>query len=89
MLQPRSTTHEMDPRLLISKQTIEAETNAGLKALTHLLSLPLRLKETRVYQSLEGESMEELNAIHRELEQNAEIVLDSLYRIKKVPKAWL
>ena len=79
----------MDPRLLLSKQTIEAETNAGLKALTRLLSLPLRLKETRVSQSLEGESMEELNAIHRELEQNAEIVLDSLYRIKKVPKAWM
>lgn len=88
MLQGRGP-HELDPRLVLSKQTIEAETNAGLKALTALLSLPQRLKESRVYQSLEGDAMEELNAIHRELEQNAEVVLDSLYRIKKVPKAWV
>lgn len=79
----------MDPRLLLSKHTIDTETNAGLKSLTALQSVPQRLNESRVIQALEGEVKEELSVIFRELDHHTHIVLDSLYRIRKVPKNWM
>ena len=79
----------MDPRLLLSKHTIDTETTAGMKSLTTLLGLQQRLNETRTFQSLDSEMKEELSVLFRELEHHSDIVLDSLYRIKKVPKNWM
>jgi len=75
--------------LLLSKRTIEDETQAGLQSVTALGSLAQRLENQRILQSVDPEVKEELEAIRAELRSHSDAVLDMIYRIKKVPKAWI
>ena len=40
-------------------------------------------------QTVDPEVKEELEAIRNELKSHTDAVLDMIYRIKKVPKAWM
>ena len=81
--------HQLDPRLLLSKRTIEEETQSGLHSVTALGSLAKRLENQRIMQTVDPEVKEELEAIRNELKSHTDAVLDMIYRIKKVPKAWM
>ena len=81
--------HQLDPRLLLSKRTIEDETQSGLQSVTALGSLAQRLDNQRILSSVDPEVKEELEAIKHELKSHTDAVLDMIYRIKKVPKAWM
>ena len=88
-MQARAGVHQLDPRLLLSKRTIEDETQSGLQSVTALGSLAQRLDSQRILQSVDPEVKEELEAIRMELRTHSDAVLDMIYRIKKVPKAWM
>lgn len=81
--------HQLDPRLLLSKRTIEDETQSGLQSVTALGQLAQRLDNQRILQSVDPEVKEELEAIKNDLRSHTDAVLDMIYRIKKVPKAWM
>lgn len=85
-LQPRGV-HQLDPRLLLSKRTIEDETQSGLQSVTALGSLAQRLD--RIVSSVDPEVKDELELIKHELKSHTDAVLDMIYRIKKVPKTWI
>ncbi|KAL3142821.1 hypothetical protein ABBQ38_003117 [Trebouxia sp. C0009 RCD-2024] len=87
--QVRGGAHQLDPRLLLSKRTIEDETQSGLQSVTALGSLLQRLDNQRILQSVDPEVKQELEAIRCELQSHTDAVLDMIYRIKKVPKAWI
>ncbi|KAL3151999.1 hypothetical protein ABBQ32_001119 [Trebouxia sp. C0010 RCD-2024] len=87
--QVRGGAHQLDPRLLLSKRTIEDETQSGLQSVTALGSLLQRLDNQRILQSVDPEVKQELEAIRSELQSHTDAVLDMIYRIKKVPKAWI
>lgn len=87
--QTRGNVHQLDPRLLLSKRTIEEETQSGLHSVTALGSLAKRLENQRIVQTVDPEVKEELEAIRNELKSHTDAVLDMIYRIKKVPKAWM
>lgn len=84
-MQPRGV-HQLDPRLLLSKRTIEDETQSGLQSVTALGSLAQRLD--RIVTSVDLEVKDELELIKHELKSHTDAVLDMIYRIKKVPKQW-
>ena len=88
-MQVRGGAHQLDPRLLLSKRTIEDETQSGLQSVTALGSLLQRLDNQRILQAVDPEVKQELEAIRSELQSHTDAVLDMIYRIKKVPKAWI
>ena len=88
-MQTRGGVYQLDPRLLLSKRTIEEETQSGLQSVTALGSLAKRLENQRILQTVDPEVKEELEGIRNELKSHTDAVLDMIYRIKKVPKAWV
>lgn len=87
--QVRGGVHQLDPRLLLSKRTIEDETQSGLQSVTALGSLLQRLDNQRILQAVDPDVKQELEAIRSELQSHTDAVLDMIYRIRKVPKAWI
>lgn len=78
----------MDPVLREAERVLEAETSRGLIVVSALLKIAERLGAPELLQRVGGPAAGELCALHAELKEHTNAVLDAMCHMRSLPKTW-